>query len=179
MLSLDLLRAIGKSSLSVKAYRDFILSILNSPHLNGTVLRENAKKIQESLDKVLHLLSVLFEVGASKTLFSESVARQLAFAMSSTLIGALLVQQALWPGNGEVGDSKDGTFTDTFVVEMWTRLYLFEVRLDDVIADIEGGRSDADLEGVRRVALDVDRNSGLPRGMGDICPYTGKMRASY
>jgi len=169
------LRALGKSPLAVKAYADYITSIITSPHVSGVALREAAEKIKEALSKIQHLLSVLFN--GPTTHFSESVARQLAFAMSATFIAALLMQQAMWPGNGEVGDSE--TFTDTFVVTLWARLYLFEVRLDDVINDLEKGKDTNILKGVRRVALDVDKATDLPRGMGDICPYTGKMRASY
>ena len=141
-------------------------------------LQQSAKETQRALDNILTLLNLLFRNPHQQGI-AESVARQLALAMSATLVGALLIQHAIWAAT-TTGDSSGGSgSTDLYVVSAWTRLYLFEQRLDGTIADLEKGAVGPELENVRRVALDVDSRSNLPRGMGDICPYTGKMRASY
>jgi len=177
ILSLDLLRALGKTSKAVNAFTEFIEGILNSPPVkSNSELQQSAKETQRALDNILTLLNLLFRNPHHQGI-AESVARQLAFAMSATLVGALLMHHAIWAAT--TGDSTGSGSTDLYVVSAWTRLYLFEQRLDGAIADLEKGAVGPELENVRRVALDVDSRSNLPRGMGDICPYTGKMRASY
>lgn len=178
ILSLDLLRALGKTSKAVNAYTEFIEGILNSPPVKANAeLQQSAKETQRALDNILRLLNLLFRNPHQQGI-AESVARQLALAMSATLVGALLIQHAIWAATTS-GDFTGSGSTDLYVVSAWTRLYLFEQRLDGAIADLEKGSIAPELENVRRVALDVDIRSNLPRGMGDICPYTGKMRASY
>ena len=126
--------------------------------------------------------------------------------MAAAFIAALLIEHAAWPGGGEAGltGAEDGV--RTFAAQQWCARHLANhvLALNDALnlaklnrKKVRAIRSrvgvlvrvrscvcahtrvcQASYEATRKLGLDVDPNGNF-RGMGDLCPVTGKYRASY
>ncbi|XP_059155974.1 acyl-CoA dehydrogenase family member 11-like [Physella acuta] len=104
ILSLDVLRAIMKSSGSVlKCYKKNVLKNLETGR-NNSALMPQIKTLEESLDKVLAYSSKLSRV------YLEMASRDLAYSLAAIYIGALLVNHASHP---------DATSSDIYTAQRW------------------------------------------------------------
>ncbi|KAL6080169.1 putative very long-chain specific acyl-CoA dehydrogenase mitochondrial-like [Balamuthia mandrillaris] len=170
VLSLDLLRVLQRYPRALNEFKNVIQQCLQSTRLLP-VVRPFATQVEENIDEIFKFVDVMMNKldEEGDIAFAESNARDLAYAMSSTFCAALLIAQAVWPGNG--GTDDEGHSADVLAVKVWCKRYLHK--------NLSSHETPKERAVVRALALDVDRYSNHARGMGNVCPITGKMRASY
>lgn len=83
------------------------------------------------------------------------------------------------PGSGEAGLTEPEGFR-SFTAKQWCdrRLAGHVLVLKDALNVAKLNQKKSFAEATRKLGLDIDSN-GKFRGMGDVCPVTGKYRASY
>jgi len=144
VMSLDLYRALFKNQKTLSVFENFIKSKLT----------KEDKLVQQRLNDLLAFVS---ENGKRDPKILEASGREFAIAMGNVTIVALLLDHWRW----------SNTQSDRAAVDIWITLKMeksFPITV----------RTESVREREREIALDIDPESGNPRGTGDVCISTGK-----
>lgn len=181
VLSMDILRILDREPNAFVEYRNHINRVVALPSLSAPLkgcadqVRQAVKALTDVVEAITHDMDT-----DKRHVFSQSIARDVSYAMAAAFIAALLIEHAAWPGGGEAGltGAEDGV--RTFAAQQWCARHLagHVLALNDALSLAKLNRKKASYEATRKLGLDVDPN-GIFRGMGDLCPVTGKYRARY
>jgi putative acyl-CoA dehydrogenase len=193
VLSQDVLRVLARHPSAFIEFKKQIERTSNSPHIFSS-LTDGVSVIKRALAVITQVVELMQDDMDNDNQFrySQFIAREFAFALASTYISYLLLLQALWPANGEANRS-DETAVNANVFKAWCVKYVEPsvLPLDHRLRVIQNLKSNKEkagsivrtlnqqIEASTWIALDVDPVSGKARGMGNVCPITGKVRASY
>jgi len=172
VLALDVWRVFNKSPNTMDAFINSINSRLNIPPQNKykKYLEGAANQITESQQKVRDFMNDAFSLSADEaTPFIESSARHFAFTLSRVYVASLLFEQATWSGRR----------SDAVAVERWCNSSIQNIFFHKNTSLVQLSKKTAEERyDDWLLALDVDENTGKPRGYGDKMS-NGVLRAKY
>jgi len=172
VLALDVWRVLRKSPAAMDAFMSAITSRLNIPATNkhNKYLENAATQIIESQRKVNDFINDTLSLSREEfTKFVESSARHFAFTLSRLYIASLLFEQATWSGSRQ----------DAAAAERWCTASQQNIFFHKNSTLVQLTKKTAEERyNDWLLALDVDENTGKPRGYGDKMA-NGILRAKY